>query len=253
MQRIIPSLEHLPRPVYPREESLRDVSWTHFHSHVWSQLSYAVTGIVAVRIPEGSFVAPPHRALWIPAGVEHKVTTSAQAELRTIYMDAQVLPWADSRCRVLEISPLARELIRAVAALPKDFNEDGPEGRLVSVLLDQLAALPEVEFSLPMPRDARLQGICAVLQQRPDDKRSLALLAKDAGASERTVARLFVRETGLTFRQWRMRLRMLLSLTALEAGASVTTVALDCGYDSPSAFIAAFRRLFGKTPGEFFP
>jgi len=252
MQRILPSLEQLPRPVYPREESLRDVTWTLFHSHAWSQLSYAVTGIVEVRTAVGSFVAPPQRALWIPAGLEHRVTTSARAELRTLYLDAPVSPWADARCRVLEISPLARELIRSVAALPPDFDENGPEGRLVTVLLDQLAGLPEVEFSLPMPLDPRLQGICAALQRRPDDKRHLAELSREAGASERTIARQFLRQTGLTFREWRMRSRLLLSLAALEAGSSVTAVALDCGYDSPSAFIAAFRRLFGKTPGEFF-
>ena len=253
MQRILPSFDQLPRPVFPRAESLRDISWTDLHSHAWAQLSYAVTGIVSAHTPQGNFVAPPQRALWIPANTPHTVTTSAQAELRTLYLDASVTPWAKPRCRVLEISPLARELIRAVAALPPHFEDNGPDGRLVTVLLDQLAALPEVELSLPLPVSPRLQGLCAALQRQPSDKRTLAALAKEAGASERTVAREFARETGLTFRQWRMRSRLLLSLTALEQGESVTAVALDYGYDSPSAFIAAFRRLFGKTPGEFFP
>lgn len=252
MQRVVPSLDHLPRAVFPRAESLQGGTWTHFHSHAWSQLSYAVTGIVEVRTPGGSFVAPPQRALWIPAGIEHTVTTSVRAELHTLYLGASVAPWADSRCRVLEISPLARELIRSVAALPEDFDESGPGGRLVTVLLDQLAVLPEVEFSLPMPADPRLRTICDALQHHPGDKRTLEELSKEAGASGRTIARLFLRQTGLTFREWRLRARLLLSLSALEAGASVTAVALDCGYDSPSAFIAAFGKRFGKTPGEFF-
>jgi len=110
--------------------------------------------------------------------------------------------------------------------------------------------MKEAAFSLPLPRDERLARVAAWLETNPDDRRSLDELARSAGLSARTLTRLFERDSGLTFRAWRRRLRLLKSLDGLEAGDSVTKVALDCGYDSTSAFIAAFRKEFGATPRE---
>lgn len=247
--RALPDLDRLPRPVYARVESLPAGSYVAAHRHDWGQLSYAVSGVLDVRTRSGSFMAPPHWAVWIPAGVEHEVLTSARAEMRSLYIDSGAVGWAG--CRVLEISPLARELILAVSALPPEYDRHGPDGRLVAVLLDRLAGLPEAGFSLPMPADPRLARVCAALQAGPDDPRSLGEWARLAALSERTLARLFRRETGLCFREWRRRMRLMTALSGLERGLSVTEAALDCGYDSISAFIAAFRTLFGRTPGEF--
>jgi AraC-like DNA-binding protein len=152
----------------------------------------------------------------------------------------------------LEVTPLVRELVLAVSELPADYPLDGPESRLVAVLLDQLEHLPEAGFTLTFPQEPRLVRICAALREHPDDPRTLEELAAWVGMSGRTLARLFARETGLGFREWRLNLRLLLSLSALQQGRGVTAVALDVGYDSPSAFIAAFKRHFGRTPGEFF-
>lgn len=249
----VPALGTLPRPVHSRSESLPAGSWTIPHAHPWAQFTYASTGILEVRTPLGSHIAPPQRAVWIPPDMEHSVLSSGPAQLRSLYIDAQAAPWTrEAPCRVLEVTPLARELVLAVAALPADYPLEGPEGRLVAVLLDQLEVLVEADFTLPFPVEPRLARICSSLRERPDDGRTLDQLASGAGMSGRTLARLFERETGLSFREWRLRLRLLLSLSALERGESVTAVALDSGYDSPSAFIAAFRRHFGRTPGEFF-
>ncbi len=250
VERRVVDLKGLPRPVYARVESLPAGSYTRPHRHEWSQLSYAIEGVLCVRARAGSFYAPPQRAVWVPACVEHEVVTSGRAEMRSLYLEPAVTGWGSPECRVLEMSALARELIRAVTALPVEYDEAGPEGRLVRVLLDQLATLPEVAFSLPAPRDARLHAVAAALERAPDDRRTLAEWSRVAGASERTLARLFRRETGLSFREWRQRSRLLASLGALDEGASVTAAAIDCGYDSPSAFIAAFKRLFGRTPGS---
>ena len=250
VERRVIDLSSLPRPVFARVESLPAGSYTRPHRHDWAQLSYAIEGVLCVRTEAGSFYAPPQRAVWVPASVEHEVVTSARAEMRSLYVTPAVTPWGSRRCRVLEMSALARELVRAVTALPVEYDEGGAAGRLVRVLLDQLAALPEVAFSLPAPRDARLHAVAAALERAPDDRRTLAEWARLAGASERTLARLFRRETGLSFREWRQRLRLLASLGALEDGTSVTAAAIDAGYDSPSAFIAAFKRLFGRTPGS---
>ena len=252
--REIPLLEKLPRPVHSRSESLDAGSWTKPHMHGWAQFTYASSGILEVRTPLGSHIVPPQRAVWVPPGTEHAVLSSGPALMRSLYIDAGAAPWISSAlCRVLEVTPLARELVLAVSNLAQDYPLDGPAGRLVAVLLDQLDTLPEADFTLPFPLEPRLAGICSALREQPDDNRTIAELSRAAGMSGRTLARLFERETGLSFREWRLRLRLLLSLSGLQKGESVTAVALDSGYGSPSAFIAAFKRHFGRTPSEFFP
>ncbi|WP_207885892.1 helix-turn-helix domain-containing protein [Pseudomonas sp. 30_B] len=253
LQRLIPVLERLPRPVYARAERLRAGSWTSRHHHAWVQLSYAITGVLGVHTAEGSFFAPPQRAIWIPAYLEHEVVTSTQAEMRSLYIRDDACAWAPDRCRVLEVTPLARELIKSFCELPVDYPQgDSPESRLVEVLLDQLRTLPEVAFSLPMPQEGRLLQLCQTLIDHPTDNQTLGDWAQRIGTSEKTLSRLFQRETGMTFRLWRQRQRLLASLGSLEAGDSVTTAALDCGYDSTSAYIASFKGLFGFTPGDLF-
>ena len=252
-QRAIPALNTLPRPLYARAESLGAGSWTPRHRHDWVQFSYAISGVLGVHTDEGSFFAPPQWGIWIPAGLEHEVVTSMRAEMRSLYVRREACLWAPGHCRVLEVTPLARELIKSFCALPVDYPEGAsPEQRLVQVLLDQLAGLSQVGFSLPLPRHARLLTLCNELIENPDADASLSLWAERLGTSEKTLMRLFDRETGLSFRRWRQRMRLLSSLRVLEEGASVTLAGLSCGYESTSAFIAAFKKMFGFTPGELF-
>ncbi|WP_341960124.1 helix-turn-helix transcriptional regulator [Pseudomonas sp. RC10] len=251
--RQIPALTDLPRPVYARAESLSAGSWTPTHRHDWVQFSYAISGVLGVHTEQGSFFAPPQWGVWIPAGLGHEVVTSTRAEMRSLYVRTQDSLWATDRCRVLEVTPLARELIKAFCLFPPDYPErDSHESRLVQVLLDQLAQLPEVGFSLPLPRHPRLLALCNELVEDPSQNITLTDWAARLNMSEKTLMRLFQRETGLSFRGWRQRARLLASLNALEEGDSVTSTALNCGYDSTSAFIAAFKGLFGFTPGDLF-
>lgn len=251
-RRTIPGLPSLPRPVYGRTESLPNRALTHRHSHPWVQLSYAIAGVLEIHTDAGRFVAPPQRAVWIPAGVPHRVFSSPRTEMRSLYLDCSVTAWAAEGCRVLQVSDLLRELIRAFSDVPVEYEESGADGRLAQVLLDQLAAAPTVELMLPLPHDERLRQLCRHLQAQPEQATTLTQWSQRLGLSEKTLSRLFLRDTGLTFRAWRQRLRLLSALAPLEQGARVTDVALDCGYDSTSAFIAAFRQQFGATPGEFF-
>lgn len=252
-QRDIPALSHLLRPLHARAESLGAGSWTPTHRHNWVQFSYAISGVLGVHTEQGSFFAPPQWGVWIPPGLDHEIITSARAEMRSLYVRREDCGWAEDRCRVLEVTPLARELIKRFCLLPPDYPQgDSPESRLVQVLLDQLATLAEVGFSLPLPRHTRLLSLCYELIEQPSQTTTLGDWAQRLNVSEKTLMRLFQRETGLSFRGWRRRARLLASLNALEEGASVTTAALACGYDSTSAFIAAFKGLFGFTPGELF-
>ncbi|MBV4481755.1 AraC family transcriptional regulator [Pseudomonas khavaziana] len=252
VRRSVPGLSSLPRPVYGRTESLPNRALTRRHSHPWVQLSYAISGVLEIQTSVGRFVAPPQRAVWIPAGMPHRVFSSPHTEMRSLYLDCSVTAWAAERCQVLEVSSLLRELIRNFSQLPVEYAQDGPDGRLAQVLLDQLAAAPQVDLMLPLPHDPRLRQIYRSLSLRPEQQTTLGDWSAKVGVSEKTLSRVFLNDTGLTFRAWRQRLRLLSALPALERGERVTDVALGCGYESTSAFINAFRQQFETTPGEFF-
>lgn len=244
-------MESLPRPVFALPKSLPGGSWKPRHKHPWAQFTYAIKGVLVVRTEHASFLAPPQRAVWVPPEVSHEVITSVRTERRNFFIDPAYVAWSPTTCHVLEVSPFVRELIRVVAALPVEYDEQGQHGRLIQVFLDQIVLLPEAGFSLPMPSTPSLYEYCSRLLHKPDEQHLTGSIAKASGMSERTMARVFHRETGLSFRDWRVRLRLLVAVEGLEATRNVTKTALDCGYDSISAFIAAFKRHFKKTPGEF--
>ena len=252
LEQRLSDLTQLPRPLYGQSEALPNHLLGYRHSHPWVQFSYAISGVLEVQTAQGRFIAPPQRAVWIPAGIQHRVQCSAQTQIRSLYIDNQVLADAPTHCRVVEVSPLLKELIRAFGELPIEYDQDSAQGRLATVLLDQLTHAPDMGLMLPLPTDKRLQKIVAQLQKHPEASDTLSQWAQRLQLSEKTLSRLFVQQTGLTFRLWRQRLRLLSALPLLEQKNSVTEVALACGYESISAFIAAFGEHFGSTPGEFF-
>jgi AraC-like DNA-binding protein len=222
------------------------------HSHPWHQLVYASQGVMTVRTPEGAWVVPIHRGVWVPARTRHSIQMSGPVSLRTLYLAPSLSRSLPDKCRVISISPLLRELILRIVELDRLNLRSPVHAHLVFVLLDHLQVMESDAVHLPLPRDARAKRIAAMLQKQPADARSLVELSKQAGASKRTIERLFKSETGLGFGKWRQQLRLGHALRLLAAGEPVTTVALDVGYDSISAFISAFRLTFGKTPGQHF-
>lgn len=252
LEGLLSGQQALPRPLYGRVRSLPNQVIGYRHRHSWVQLSYALHGVVEVETEKGRFIAPPQRAVWVPAHIEHRVRCTAGTLVRSLYVDPAVVTWGPTHCRVLVVDTLLRELIRCFSQLPVLYDEADSEGRLASVLLDRLESAPEADLMLPFPQDARLRQICGHLQEDPRSRIALRQWSSRLSVSEKTLSRLFVKQTGLSFRLWRQRLRLLSALALLERGDRVTDVALACGYDSLSAFIAAFRQQFGATPGEFF-
>jgi AraC-like DNA-binding protein len=222
------------------------------HSHPWHQLVYASRGVMTVRTPEASWVVPTNRGVWVPAGTRHSIEMSGAVSLRTLYLVPSLSRSLPDAPLVIGISPLLRELILRIVELDSLKPRKLAHAHLVSVLLDQLHAMQSDAVHLPLPRDARAKRIAATLQRQPSDIRSLVELSRSAGASKRTIERLFKIETGMGFGKWRQQLRLGHALRLLAAGDAVTTVAMDVGYDSISAFISAFRATFGKTPGQYF-
>jgi AraC-like DNA-binding protein len=187
----------------------------------------------------------------VPAETEHSIRIGNDLAMRTLYVrgDAPGLP---ALCSVLAVSPLLRELILRAVELPLDYDEAGPGGRVMSLILDEIRTLPVLPLHLPWPVDDRLRRICDAIRHAPALDRTLDDWARDAGASSRTLARLFRQETGMSFTGWRQQARLLKALGRLAEGDAVTTIAYDLGYASPSAFTSMFRRALGRAPTRYF-
>ena len=222
------------------------------HSHSWAQLVYASEGVMRVETEDGIWVVPSHRAVWIPAGIAHSISMSGQVSMRTLYLAPRVVGALPRRCCVVAVSPLLRELILHAIALGPLRSDTREHRRLLDFLLDQLAVLPVMPLELPMPRDPRALRLAQRLRDDPGSSAPLATLARGTGASRRTLERLFHQETGISLGRWRQQARLLHALHHLAHGEAVTQVALEVGYESPSAFVATFSRAFGTTPGRYY-
>ena len=222
------------------------------HTHDWHQLVYATEGVMTVDTPVGSWVVPPHRAVWIPAGCEHTVRMTGVVRMRTVYLRPDLVDRVPAACCVIHVSSLLRELILETLRLGM-LADDVPEHvRLAGVLVDQIAHTGEAPLRITRPTDARARVVAEQAQADLSTTPSIAQLARGSGASVRTVERLFLLETGMTFGRWLQHVKVHHALERLAAGESVTAAGHAVGYDSTSAFIAMFKRVLGTTPGNYF-
>jgi AraC-like DNA-binding protein len=218
------------------------------HTHDRHQLAWSSTGVLLVDTADRCWVLPPKLALWIPAGVAHVTAALRESVLQGIYLDPERCPLTWECPRALVVPPLARHLIGYLAGdLPGDARAPAE-----AVLCHVLADAPQALIELPMPADARARDVARLLRANPADPRGVAELARAVGSSPRTLLRLFLAETGLTFSQWRVHARLQAAVAALADGRPVASVAAQVGYATPSAFVAAFRRVTGQTPAAYF-
>ena len=221
------------------------------HHHPWGQLTYTLEGVLRVTVANGTWIVPPSRAIWIAPGVEHAVAVLEQARLRPLRILAARSPFPGTDCRVLEVSSLLRELLAALEQLPAGAG--GTRADLVSnLILDEMSRCTTRPIRVPLPRDKRLAALCASLIDEPGAGQTLAQWAGRVGASERTLARLFERELGMSFGQWRQQVRLAHGASLIARGMPLWQVAQQLGYASQSAFTAMFRKTFGSTPSAFF-
>lgn len=221
------------------------------HAHPWPQLVFAREGLMSVRAGSSSWVVPPARAVWVPAGVEHAIEMIGPVTMQTIYVRPELARTLPDVCRVLEVPGLLREIVLEVVRRQWLDPADAAQARLAAVLVDRLADAPEVALELTWPTDARAVALAERLHAQPANNEALVDLAPAVGASPRTLERLFARETGLSFGRWRQRARLLFALRRLGESAPIGTVAYECGYANPSAFISMFKRALGLTPGQY--
>lgn len=220
------------------------------HSHPRAQVLYACSGVMSVVTAETSFVIPPQRALWLPAGAVHEVSCRGAVSLRTLYVDPR-LSTNPTACRVFDVSDFLRALIIEVTTFPADYDVGGREGRIVEVLLAEIGRMPTAPFCARMPGDPRLVRVCKAILANPADPHDLDHWACAAGMGRRTFTRAFRQQTGMGFALWRQQVRLMEALSLLSAGRSVTVAAFKVGYESASAFTAMFHRAFGVPPSHY--
>lgn len=234
------------------------------HRHDWGQLVFSVSGAVRVSAhadaAHSTFLVPPSRAVWIPAGVTHAVTVVERADLRTLYLLPGLLEDEGSpdwqRCRVLEVSPLLRELVMQLDARPDAPAAAAPgsarEALLRALIVDELQRARPLRLGVDLPHDARLRRLCEAMLDAPARHLSLEAWAGEIGASARTVSRLFRDELGTSFAQWRSQVLLAHALAMAARRQPMSHIATELGYASASAFTAMVKRTVGMPPSRFF-
>lgn len=222
----------------------------HFHDR--DQLVYASRGVMTVRSRHGTWVVPPHRAVWIPAKVPHTITMSGLVAMRTLYLKPRLARELPRECCVINVPTLLKELLLYACTLRTLRNGVRWQVHFIAIILHQLEAVQTVPLQLPHLSDPRLVRIAEVFDRNPRDSRTLAQLCRVSAASKRSIERLFQQEIGMTFGKWRQQLRLMQGMRLLAEGAKVTHAALESGYSTPSAFIFMFRKVLGITPSSYF-
>ena len=224
------------------------------HQHAWHQLLYATSGAMTLATDRSSWMIPTARAVFIPARTSHAIRMWGTVRMRTLYLSTALTSFETPECRVIEVAPLLRELtLRAVDRMGLDSRVPH-DAHLIGLLEDEvnaaMAAAAGSPLVLPLPRDERALALAHSVLGQPLRSENVDELAKQHGVARRTLERRFSDETGMSFGVWRQKARLLDSIRLLAEGMSVTDTALDCGYASVSAFIAAFKGTFGCTPGR---
>lgn len=240
-----------PSPIHGLDMSLATGGRIEPHLHHRGQFMTAVAGVVTVNVSGRFYVVAGERGVWIPEGMHHEVSVSTEARLRNLQITRSLVPHLPGTACMIAITPLFKALLGSAVEGEKWVQQESREAKIIDLLVTEFKVANELVFSFPEPKDTRLRKICSALHGNPADSRTLAEWSDIAGGCTRTLERLFRKETGLTFAQWRRQLRLHEAIVRLRSGQTVTSIAFDVGYDNTSAFIDMFRRATGRTPGQF--
>ena len=222
------------------------------HRHRKGQLVLALHGAVTCHVADGWWIVPANCGVWIPGAMEHSNFTTANAQLSFLFVepDAAALP---AQCCTFSVSPMIREMIGHLAKQAPDYETGSHTDRLVRVLLDELVRMPKEDFHLPISEHPKIRKIAEGFANNPADRSTLAQWAERIAVSERSLARLMLQETGMTFGRWRQQFHLMLALREISAGVSVQNVSAILGYESVTAFITMFKKALGQTPTRYLP
>lgn len=237
-----------PRPMTVRAQSIPARRYFPEHAHGWNQVVYAISGVLTVTVEGRSLVISPQQAVWLPTGLRHRVGSLLGAEFRSLWIADEAGASLPKSPTVFSVSPLLQALIIEAAAVEVEADRDGYASRVTGLILDQLRRARSLPAALPWPRDGAMAKLCEALYADPADPRGPQEWGKELGMSERTLARRFEAEMGMSLRSWRRRLRLFRAIELLGGGLGVTQTAMELGYGSTSAFVYAFRTEMGCSP-----
>lgn len=243
--------QHVARAVTALARNQEAGAYNSPHTHIRGQLLYATEGLMRVASNNGIWFIPPTRGLWIPAGTVHDQLIVTSVQMRTLYIEASQAARLGDKVRVIEVSTLLRELILALVEEPIEYADNEKNRAIVSLILYQLEISKTIPLEIPWPADRRLLTVCRAILDAPEKAMSIEYWAAQVGASKRTLIRLFLRETGMTFRQWVQQVKLANALSRLEENVPIATLADELGYASPSAFSAMFKRVLGESPTAY--
>lgn len=219
----------------------------HWHRHAWGQLNCPRQGSLRVSVPGKMWIVPRYRAVWIPPGVEHEVVMLGHVEFHAMYVEPTASPLRLDACTVVEVSPLMRELVNALA----DDAVTQPRRQLaMHLLVEEIREAPPLPLGLPLPDERRLRALCMAMMEDPGSANTLEDWAPIIGASERTLARLFQTELQTSFGDWRRQLRLARAIDLIGRGVPLADVAAEVGYANAPAFSTMFRNSLGFPPSH---
>lgn len=257
MERVAPPVDcdNAPRPVMIRAARCPSRLTIPAHSHRRSELVYVRSGTLRVTADDALFTVAPRNAILIPAGTVHDMRMVSDTNVVTIYIAPSAPAGPPERCRNLPISDLLRELMRAAADIPDAYEPGGRDAHVMSLIAAEVAWLT-AQPSVPVPptqvpKDARLLRVCRRILQELDRDWTIDDAATAAGMGRRTFTRSFRGDMGVSFSGWIEQARLNAAVGRLNAGASITDVAFESGYNSPSAFATMFKRRLGVSPSGF--
>jgi len=220
-----------------------------WHSHDFAQLVYPSRGVMTLRTGSGTWIVPPLRACWLPASAEHHVEAPFGLDMLSAYCSGAGLNRLPRESGIVQVSALLRESILALESGERSARQ---RRAIIVVFAGEVRLQTPTQLHLPVLRSPRLTRIAAALRRNPADARTLEGWARELGIAPRTLAREFQKEARITFTQYRTEFRLQAAIERLAADQSVTTVAYDLGFGSPSNFIAMFRKATGVTPAAYF-
>ena len=221
------------------------------HVHRKGQLILALHGAVTCTAGTEIWIVPPNCGVWIPGGVPHSARATANARLNYLFVEPGSAKLPENSC-TLAVSPMIREMVDRLARERADYHADSHAARIARVILDELAQMPHERFNLPISSHPKIRAMADALTIEPSDRSTLSDWANRVAMSDRSLARLLIRETGLTFGRWRQQLHLVVALRELATGEPVQNVAAKLGYDSVNAFITMFKKALGSTPAQYF-
>lgn len=245
-----PDLSDTDVPVQPLARTYPRGLFIEPHQHVWGQLLYAMSGVMWVETPSEALVVPPQRAVWLPPGVPHGIRVVSDLQMRNIYLRPSLAATLDSQVQVLQVDNLLRELI--VRLVEQDQPQPEYYEALVGLALLELRRARRSLLKIPLPDggERRLMNLCQAVMAAPSLAISFEQHADAAGASVRTLARLFKDGLGMGFAQWRRQVQLATAAAELIQGVPIGSIARALGY-SPSSFSDMFRRELGVAPSQY--